>query len=176
MIDLPTEKKYYGENGKEKAAMWTNHLNKCIDHQQEWCDVVFYGASNIARRDEDKWSSCFGRKVLNFAYGGNRIEHLLYRIQGGCIPKYAQLVIVHIGTSNVESHSVEKITQGIYPVCTVINAYRGDVDILVTGILPGKGRPVKKVKMISHHRLHDIFMDLRADRVRATFKKPNIDE
>ena len=72
------------------------------------------------------------------------------RLQEGCIPKYARLVIVHIGTNNVQSDTAEKIDHGIYQVCTVINAYRGDANINtgipVTGILPGIGRPVKKVK------------------------------
>ena len=67
------------------------------------------------------------------------------RLQEGCIPKYARLVIVHIGTNNVQSDTAEKIDHGIYQVCTVINAYRGDANIPVTGILPGIGRPVKKV-------------------------------
>ena len=90
------------------------------------------------------WCTDFGRKVFNFAYGGDKIEHLLARLQEGCIPKYARLVIVYIGTNNVQSDTAEEIAHGIYQVCTVINDYRGDVDILVTGILPGIGRPVKK--------------------------------
>ena len=52
------------------------------------------------------------RKVLNFAFGGDRIEHLLYRIQVGCIPRYARLVIVHIGTNNVELDAEDKIANG----------------------------------------------------------------
>ena len=35
------------------------------------------------------------------------------RLQEGCIPKYARLVIVHIGTNNVQSDTAEKIDHGI---------------------------------------------------------------
>ena len=55
------------------------------------------------------------------------------------------------------------------------NAYRGDVDIIVTGLLPGKGQPVKKVQRINN-QLRDIFMGRRATDIRAFFKKPDINE
>ena len=56
----------------------------------------------------------------------------------------------------MESDSEDKIAHGIHQVCTTINAYQGDVDIIVTGLLPGTGRPVKKVKRINN-LLHDIY-------------------
>ena len=81
-------RKYRGDDAEKRKEKWHHHLQKCTDRHLEWCEVVLYGASNIARRDEDKWSSWFGRKVLNFAFGGDQIGQLLYRIMGGCIPKY----------------------------------------------------------------------------------------
>ena len=39
------------------------------------------------------WSQAFNRKVVNHAYGGDRIEHLVYRIETGVIPKNVRLAM-----------------------------------------------------------------------------------
>ena len=112
---------------------------------------------------------------MNYGYGGDRIEHLLYRLQYQCIPKYVWLVIVHIGTNNMKYDSEEKIAAGIHQVCTIINKFRDDVDIIVSGILPRADISVKKVKRINR-KLHDIFQGKRAAIIRTTYMKPKIND
>ena len=91
-----------------KNKTWMEHHLKTLEKQQEYCDVVIYGASNIANYG-NKWSGKFGWKVLNFAFGGDKIQQCLYRLQNACIPKCASLVIVHLGTNNVTYDTVKKV-------------------------------------------------------------------
>ena len=160
------------KNLPEKNEKWMRHHNECIRRQDEICDVVMYGSSNIARFG-DKWCVEFGRKVVNFAYGGDRIQQCLYRLQEGRIPKCAQLIVVHIGTNNVPDDTADRIASGLHQICSKINEIRPDLEIILTGLLPGKDRPVKKIKTINH-KLHDMFQGRRAAKMRVRYLKPTM--
>ena len=139
---------------------WMQHHQSCNDRHEELAEVVIYGASNI-KRFGDGWSQAFGKKCMNFAYGGDRIEHLLYRVVWGNIPKTVSLIVVHIGSNNVgqRKESSSKIAKGIVQVCMEINARRRNVEILLTGVIPGLGRKAKKVNRIYHdlgNKVNDI--------------------
>lgn len=129
---------------------WYKHHQSCLLRHEELAEVVFYGASNIKRFGEE-WSKEFGKKCLNLAYGGDRIEHLLYRVVWGRIPKNVSLVILHIGSNNVgrRKESANKIAKGIMQVCKEISARRPKLDILLTGVIPGLGRNAAKVERIN---------------------------
>ena len=114
----PSNKK--NSDDEEKNEKWKAHHESCMAKYQETCEVVMYGASNI-QWYEDRWSGAFGKKCLNFGYGGYRIEHLLYRVAFGRIPKFVSLVVVHIGSNNIirNSESANKIANGIVQVCRI---------------------------------------------------------
>ena len=147
VVYKPTKKCCTCEESNKK---WYKHHLACVEKMDELFEVVIYGASNI-RRHEDKWSNDFGRKCVNFGYGGDRIEHLLYRVVNGRIPKTVSLVVVHIGSNNIgaKSDSANKIAKGIVQVCHNIHERRRDDDIIVTSCIPWKNRQLKKVELIN---------------------------
>lgn len=127
-----------------------NHHLACVKKVDEIFEVVVYGASNIHNHGDD-WSKDFHRKCVNFGYGGDRIEHLLYRVANGRIPKTVSLVIIHIGSNNVpkKRESANQIAKGIVQVCHNIHERRKDVDIIVTSCIPGEQRGLVKVERIN---------------------------
>ena len=82
---------------------------------------------------------------MNFGFGGDGIENVLYRVEYGVIPSCVRTVIVHVGTNSLSRASSKKVANGIHQICRAINKYRTDVDIIVAGILPGKGRELHRV-------------------------------
>ena len=134
----------------EKNVAWIDHHNKCALRCDEYADVVLYGASNIQHYEEFKWVQRFGKKVLNFGYGGDRIQNLMYRLWFGRIPKYIKVIVVHIGTNNVKNDTIHEIVKGIYDICEIIRHIRPNVDVIATGLIPGTDRPVQKVTTINN--------------------------
>ena len=128
---------------KEKNELWFDHYTKCIDRQDESGEVVMYGDSIIANYRD--WSVKFSREVMNFAHPGDKIEQCLFMVTNGRIPKNVKVVVVHIGTNNVESDDESKVAAGIVQICRQIHTFRKDVDIIVSGILPGKKMELEKV-------------------------------
>ena len=157
---------------RNKAGWIENHLSN-FDQQKEIADVVLYGDS-IIKNFGNSWKKLFGKNCINFGFGGDRVENVLYRLLNGRIPIHIKIVIVHVGTNNLSSHHAipQKIADGIHQICKTINIFRADVDIIVTGILPGKGRDLNKVCKVNQH-LRRILI---GNKFRTFYIPPNIQE
>jgi tRNA A-37 threonylcarbamoyl transferase component Bud32/lysophospholipase L1-like esterase len=111
-------------------------------------DLLFLGDSITdgwrGESGKNVWDKAFGRlKPANFGIGGDRTEHLLWRIQNGELdgitPKVAVLLI---GTNNTINESPEQIADGIRVIVNTIRAKSPPTKVLVLGIFPrGKNIP-----------------------------------
>jgi len=112
------------------------------------CDIAFIGDS-ITQGWEGNgkavWAKFYGnRKCLNFGVGGDRTEHVLWRIENGQLdgikPKAAVLMI---GTNNsnknkdgTEQYSEAEILEGIQAIVKQIRTRLPETKLLVLGIFP----------------------------------------
>ncbi|MSU77719.1 MAG: GDSL family lipase [Gemmataceae bacterium] len=84
------------------------------------------------------WDKHFaGVKVANFGIGGDRTQHVLWRIQNGELdgvnPKG---VVLMIGTNNTGNDSVEEIAAGVAAIVKTISQKAPKAEILVLGVFP----------------------------------------
>jgi lysophospholipase L1-like esterase len=115
-------------------------------------DVLFLGDSITQGWEgagKDVWKSRFAPlKAANFGIGGDRTQHVLWRITEGkelegIEPKVAVLMI---GTNNISSDSAEQIAEGVTAIVTELRKQRPKMKVLLLGVFPRGGKPGKDLK------------------------------
>ncbi len=105
-------------------------------------DVLFLGDSITdgwrGKGGKGAWDKAFGSmKPANFGIGGDRTEHVLWRIQNGELdgikPKVAVLMI---GTNNSGANSAEQIAEGITTIVKTIHAKTPETKVLLLAVFP----------------------------------------
>jgi lysophospholipase L1-like esterase len=89
------------------------------------------------------------RKIGNAGVGGDRTEHVLYRIDHGLLNTIKpKLVILLIGTNNIEKDSEQDVRDGIQKIIDQVRLkVSGDVKFVVYGVLPRQGTDTLKRKI-----------------------------
>jgi len=119
------------------------------------------------------WQEFYGkRKAINFGVGGDRTQHVLWRIQNGQLDGIkAKVAIVMIGTnnSNKDDNSESDILEGITAIVQEIRKRQPDTKILLLGIFPrGKTFSTQRGKILQINQAlarlddgkHIFFLDL----------------
>ena len=111
-------------------------------------DVLFVGDSITQRWETEGksvWDDSFAtRKVANFGIGGDRTQHLLWRLSSGqelagLDPK---VIVVLIGTNNLGHNSPAEVAAGVGAIVAECRKQKPKAQILLLGLLPRAGRPV----------------------------------
>ena len=124
---------------RDKAGWDTEHLQNVALTKNPEINVVLTGDSIIKglSRYPRIWRKYFAPlKSLNFGIGGDRTQHVLWRLENGemeCDPK---VVVVLCGTNNIDKNSPSEIAQGILAIVDYIRKKKPDASIVVCGILP----------------------------------------
>ena len=120
--------------------------------KQGGIDVYFVGDS-ITRRwgaaDPryrsllENWkTNFFGWNVANFGWGGDRIEHILWRLKNGELDGVnPKVIVVLAGINNVgiepgDPEKIEDITMGIRAIVDTCHAKAPDATLILTAIFP----------------------------------------
>lgn len=106
-------------------------------------DLVFAGDSITQGWEgagKEVWEQAFGDvKTLNLGFGGDRTEHLLWRLTRNQMgPNRPQAAVVMIGTNNT-GHSMQspaEIAEGVTEVVRTLRAKSPRTKILLLGIFP----------------------------------------
>ena len=87
-----------------------------------------------------------------FAHRQDHIRHLLRRIIYGCLPLSVKIIILNIGTNDIsyKDRNAKDVAEEIVYVCQRLYERKRSASILLTGILPGKGRPLWKVVSVNN--------------------------
>jgi len=107
-------------------------------------DLLFLGDSiTQGWNNNDVWKRFYGpRKAANFGIGGDRTQHVLWRIQNGELegiePKVAVLMI---GTNNASSATPDEIAQGITAITKELHRRLPKTRILLLGVFPRDQKP-----------------------------------
>ena len=75
-------------------------------------------------------------RALNFGEGGDRTQHVLWRIENGEIPLNLQVAFVHCGTNNLDRDNPAEIRDGIASIVYTIQEKKPNANIIVSGFLP----------------------------------------
>ncbi len=125
--------------------MHRSFLDRAKQGDKEPVDLLFLGDSiTQGWNDNAVWKRFYGpRKAANFGIGGDRTQHVLWRIQNGELEGIApKVVVLMIGTNNVSSGSADEIAQGF---TAIVKAIRENgcprTKILLLGVFPRGEKP-----------------------------------
>jgi beta-glucosidase len=106
-------------------------------------DLVMIGDSithGWEKRGKNIWDKYYAnRNAVNLGFGGDRTQHVLWRIQNGEIDGISpKLVVLMIGTNNSGGKNIspEQISDGIKAIVCVLRNKLPNTKILVLGIFP----------------------------------------
>ena len=105
--------------------------------------AIFIGSSvmeNWGREGIQIWNSKYEPLgAVNYGIGGDRTEHMLWRILNGEIDGVSpKLIVIYIGSNNIpiQDHSPDDIVRGILTIITTIREKLPNTAILYTTIFP----------------------------------------
>jgi lysophospholipase L1-like esterase len=107
-------------------------------------DLLFLGDSiTQGWRENGVWQRFYGsRHAQNFGIGGDRTQHVLWRIQNGELDGIEPKVIVlMIGTNNLHSETPDEIAQGTGAIVAELRRRLPKSKILLLGIFPRSPKP-----------------------------------
>ncbi|XP_023345414.1 platelet-activating factor acetylhydrolase IB subunit gamma [Eurytemora carolleeae] len=106
-------------------------------------EVLWIGDSLIQNLCLSKiWEKSFcAMHSLNFGIGGDRTEHVLWRLENGELENISpKIVVVLVGTNN-HGDTPEQIAEGLKVICTVIRDRQPQSFVLLLSLLPRGHQP-----------------------------------
>ena len=104
-------------------------------------DLLFMGDSitdNWRNRGKNVWEKVYGsRHAANFGIGGDRTQHVIWRIENGELDGISPKVIVlMIGTNNSNSESPDQISEGVEKIVSLMREKCPKSKILLLAVFP----------------------------------------
>lgn len=141
--DVPAQK--FGPDGKVNAGSIASHERFVKTAQEGKAQLVFLGDSITAGwgGKKDIWEKAFGKyQPANFGIGGDRTQHVLWRIQNGELDGIKpKACVVMIGTNNSGSDPAEGIAKGVTAIVETIRAKQPQAKILLLAVFPRGEKP-----------------------------------
>lgn len=109
-------------------------------------DLVFIGDSITAGWEgagKEVWAKHYGpRKAVNLGIGGDRTQHVLWRLQNGNLEGITpKLAVIMIGTNNSNSNTPEDIAAGVKAIVELIRQKTPETKILLLATFPRGATP-----------------------------------
>lgn len=142
--------KYDKDGVTPHVGFMKNHKKFVQQAKQGGIDLLFLGDSitaGWAGNGREVWAKQYAkRNPANFGFGGDRTQHVLWRIENGELDGIKPKVIVlMIGTNNIGADDAEKISQGVTKILETARAKTG-AKVLLLGVFPRGENPVKGAK------------------------------
>jgi lysophospholipase L1-like esterase len=118
------------------------HNRFCNLARKGGVDLLFLGDSiTQGWHDNSAWRRFYGpRHAANFGIGGDRTQHVLWRIQNGELEKIEpRVTVLMIGTNNLHDDTPDEITQGIQRIVAELRNRLPQTRVLLLGVFP-RGR------------------------------------
>jgi lysophospholipase L1-like esterase len=139
------------KTGKENAGFMAAHQRFVATAKEGKAQLVFLGDSitaGWAGAGKDVWAKSFSQWTpANFGIGGDRTQHVLWRIENGELetikPKAAVLMI---GTNNTGGDTAEGIAKGVTKIVETIRKKQPDTKILLLAVFPRGEKPTTPEK------------------------------
>lgn len=109
-------------------------------------DLIFIGDSITQGWEgagKNVWAKFYGpRNAVNLGIGGDRTQHVLWRLDNGNIQGISpKLAVIMIGTNNSNSNTSEQIADGVKAIVAKLRHDLPKTKILVLGIFPRGAQP-----------------------------------
>ena len=141
--DVAAEK--FGPDGKVNAGFIASHERFVKIAQEGKAQLVFLGDSITAGWNGKKeiWDKAFGAyKPANFGIGGDRTQHVLWRITHGELDGIKpKALVLMIGTNNSGNDPAESIAKGIIAIVETIRTKQPQAKILLLAVFPRGEKP-----------------------------------
>ncbi len=110
-------------------------------------DSITYGWNNA----KDVWSRSYGpRKVANFGIGGDRTQHVLWRIENGELDTIKpKVVVLMIGTNNLGANTDAEIADGVRIILDRLHSKLPETKVLLLGVFPRGSNKDKTVPTVA---------------------------
>jgi lysophospholipase L1-like esterase len=136
--DVAAEK--FGADGKVNPGFASSHDKFVKIAQEGTAELVFLGDSITAGwgRQQPIWDKAFGTyKPANFGIGGDRTQHVLWRIKNGELDVIKpKAIVLMIGTNNSATDSAEGISKGITAIVETIRSKQPQAKLLLLAVFP----------------------------------------
>ncbi|MCA9168477.1 MAG: sulfatase-like hydrolase/transferase [Planctomycetales bacterium] len=117
-------------------------------------DLVFIGDSITQGWEgagKEQWEQHYAnRKAINLGFGGDRTEHVLWRLTQGNYGKVKpKVAVVMIGTNNT-GHSMQdplQVSAGVQKILTTIGEKTPDTKVLLLGVFPRGESPFDAARL-----------------------------
>ncbi len=131
-----------GNDGQIQAGFAKSHESFVAQAKKGEAQVVFLGDSITAGWNGQK--ALFDKeysqyKAVNFGIGGDRVQHVLWRVENGEFEGIKpKVVVLMIGTNNsgTAENSVEQVAGGIKNIIDAIHKRSPDTKVLLLAIFP----------------------------------------
>lgn len=129
-----------GPDGKVNQGFLNAHEKFVRTAQDGTAELVFLGDSITAGWGGKKeiWNKAFGDyKPANFGIGGDRTQHVLWRITNGELDGIKpKAFVLMIGTNNSGTDSADGIAKGITAIVETLRAKQPQAKILLLAVFP----------------------------------------
>jgi lysophospholipase L1-like esterase len=147
------------DDGPPKAVprkdnpVWMARHAALVERAKKGADVVFLGDALTQGWEgpdgAEAWQKHFAPlKAANFGAGGDRIEHVLWRVTEGqelqgLKPK---VIVVQVGGGNLAANSADEIVAGVTGLVRELGRQKPDAQVLLLGLLPRGARANDKFR------------------------------
>ncbi len=130
---------------KPREGAWMEmHRSFLVQAKKGNIDVLFLGDSITQGWNENSvWQRYYSpRHAANFGIGGDRTQHVLWRIQNGELSGIEpKVTVLMIGTNNVSSDTPDEIALGIKAIVEEVRKRLPKTKILLLGVFPRDPKP-----------------------------------
>ena len=132
--------------------------NEIVDHGTNAYDIVMVGDSithRWERNPDGEGRALFAElkktySILNLGYGGDRTEHVIWRLENGELEGYkAKMFTVMIGTNN-GGRDEKGIVQGILKIVDLICKKHPESKVVLMPIFPRNAKPDDKLRVANN--------------------------
>lgn len=129
-----------GPDGKPNTGFMAAHERFVGIAKEGKAQLVFLGDSITAGwgSKKDIWDKAFGQYTpANFGIGGDRTQHVLWRIENGELENIKpKAVVIMIGTNNSGSDPAEGIAKGVTAIVKTVREKQPQAKILLLAVFP----------------------------------------
>ncbi|MBX3179490.1 MAG: GDSL family lipase [Candidatus Hydrogenedentes bacterium] len=152
---------------REKQEGWMarhEQMNERV--KQGNADLVFIGDSithGWEGAGKPVWDHYYAdRNAVNLGIGGDRTQHVIWRLENGNIDGISpKVAVVMIGTNNHKDNSAEEISEGVTAIVRRLRNGLPDTKVLLLAIFPRGDKPEKIVEKLN--QANTLIADLAAD-------------
>lgn len=127
-------------------------------------DLIFIGDSITHGWEgggKDVWAAYYGhRNAVNLGIGGDRTQHVLWRLENGNVDGISpKLAVVMIGTNNAASNQPEETAEGIKAIVEKLRSKLPQTKILLLAIFP-RGESAEDPLRQKNERVNELIAKL----------------